>query len=387
MRKISNTLAMENLFSNVPTLGDPDLPPGGGSKLLKAFSEKVLRPRVPIVSQDCGTLLGKRMKASYSWVGQTSLNNLYQDRNPSLEPLISAGEVIQESHLQGQTSILKYYSDVFVRSVDSCVAVGPDQKKGLCQKCLFADAPYLWRIRLPSISNLLGDEGDDPLFWYLEDVRGGIRQTYLVYYAWEDDEVEPSEEDVSELSAVSGTPAEDIIFVRVDIAEGESPSANTVLALQEYGLWGASTSEDYLFIKPSFYQSPATTNAPYVNEVGSGGHIPGWECTTHPTGFPWGEVAKLSNLPTQGFYHRLARSYSGSLLGLAPVNPVNIPLREEVFYSLVSDNDIAVAYREMSSVLFGKLPTDLLRYIEDIPDRMEKALMIIATYTIYSYIG
>jgi len=103
-------------------------------------------------------------------------------------------------------------------------------------------------------------------------------------------------------------------------------------------------------------------------------------------GFEVNKAVKISDNSILGFYSRLIESYGGSMVGLSQISAKNLPFREELIRNNISDNDVTVAFRELASLGLA-IPLGLIDYIKTVPDRLDKALLIIAVYSVYTYIG
>lgn len=392
MRKLANTIALENLFNAVPGKNSSGYPAGSGSLLLKAFSEKVFRPNVPVVKEDCGTKLGRLVYADTDLIGKTTLSDVMGGAGNTVV-LCPKDKIITEEDLN---KILKgSIPKVRVRTLDSCVALSPEGTPGVCRKCLHASASYTFKVSFPegTTSSSFVDFGTlyplqpIPKYWLLEDVRNNTRYTYVVYYNDESILLGDGSPRVRTPSGVTELPAlvpasDPVTYVRVAILKADSLETvlrKTAEALDYTGDFTCSVSEGSLLIRDVVYSNIAEVNIPYSP---TSNYISGISYQA----LSRGEKTRLDQHSLGGFYDRLAESYSGSLLGVRKATDQPLPFREELFYHIVSDNDVAIAYRDLNKVLGKKVPLDMLRYIDEIPDRLEKSLLIIAVYTIYSFI-
>ena len=77
----------------------------------------------------------------------------------------------------------------------------------------------------------------------------------------------------------------------------------------------------------------------------------------------------------------LAKSYSGSLIGLLPLLSDYLPIPSQLYQSFLSDSLLALMKIEISG--YKDIPLDMIDYIDVIIDKLEKALYIILLYAIY----
>lgn len=393
MRKLANTVALENLFTAVPGKNAPGYPAGSGSMLLKAFSEKVFHPNVPVVKDDCGTKLGRLVYADSDLVGKVALN----DVKNGATVVCPKGTIITDDYLY--LILQAGIAQVRIRTLDSCVA-SSSGVPGVCARCLHASAEYTFKASFSSGTTAtsfvaFGTNSPNqpiPKYWFLEDTRNDTRHTYVVYYNDESVVLEDGSPRVRKPSGIApSTPPlalklvtneGTITYVRVAVKSTDSLETillKTAMAVANTGQFFCYTSGSDLYIRDLVYSPILTTNVPYSPTSYA---IDGISFK----GLSRDNKARLDQHSPEGFYDYFARSYSGSLLGVRRATAFPLPFREELFYATVSDNDVAIAYRELNKVLGKKVPLDMLRYIDEIQDRLEKALLIIAVYTIYSFI-
>jgi len=398
MRTISNTVVFENMYRNVPAVGDPDIPPGRGSFLLKTFSERVLHPGVAIVTEDCGTLLGTLTEADDSIVGKVPINDVYSlsGAGDPVDVIHQDGQLIYADDLLTENGIRQYYAFIRARGLESCTAYGPEGRPGVCAKCLRASSDYAYKLSFPdNISDIVVDVGY-PKFWYLENVVDGVRQTYLVYYHKEGQPTPlPYINEIHEADAVDvGYTTEPIIYIPVEttvlddatVAVSNTVEAiNAVVDINGLRAFEASSTGLNLLIKSTLHQTALTTNPPY-NLLGHPYAIPDMVIESKYRGFEVNKAVKISDNSILGFYSRLIESYGGSMVGLSQISAKNLPFREELIRNNISDNDVTVAFRELASLGLA-IPLGLIDYIKTVPDRLDKALLIIAVYSVYTYIG
>jgi hypothetical protein len=394
MRKLANTVALENLFTAVPGKNAPGYPAGSGSMLLKAFSEKVFRPNVPVVKDDCGTKLGRLIYSDTDLIGKVLLNDVMGGAGNNTV-VCPAGKLVTSEDL---TKIISEgIPQVRIRTLDSCVA-SSSGVQGVCGKCLHASAEYTFKVTVPSLSTstsfvAFGTNSPNqptPRYWMLEDVVNDTRNTYVVYY---NDESVVGTNGLPKVRKPNGiTPASlptnlvtnEGVIAYVQVAVLVTDSLETILrktaeALDKTGQFSCSVVNNELFIRDIFYSPVLTTHVPYSPTSNA---IDGISFK----GLSKDSKARLDQHTMEGFYDRFSESSSGSILGVKKATDFPLPFREELFYATVSDNDVAIAYRELNKVLGKKVPLDMLRYIDELPDRLEKSLLIIAVYTIYSFL-
>lgn len=76
----------------------------------------------------------------------------------------------------------------------------------------------------------------------------------------------------------------------------------------------------------------------------------------------------------------LAKSYSGSLIGLLPLLDTLLPIKPALYQSLLSDTMMTLMKIEISG--YPNIPLSMIDYIDVITDKLEKALYIILLYVI-----
>lgn len=118
-RSFSNTLLYESTLDTI-TSSNP---------ILHNVVNTLLLPTVRIVEEDCGTLLGKEMQASFSADGLIEVSTGLPITPSRRNTLVSGGT----------------YS-VNIRSISTCVSSG-----GICRTCLASSRP---RLTVPAINSL-----------------------------------------------------------------------------------------------------------------------------------------------------------------------------------------------------------------------------------------
>ena len=91
---------------------------------------------------------------------------------------------------------------------------------------------------------------------------------------------------------------------------------------------------------------------------------------------------KLSSDPLLEY---IAKSYSGSLMGIAPLPSYQLLLKPSLYSSLFSDSHMQLLRNELDNYS-SNIPTQYLDYCDTIVDKLEKVLYIIYTYAIYGNI-
>lgn len=78
----------------------------------------------------------------------------------------------------------------------------------------------------------------------------------------------------------------------------------------------------------------------------------------------------------------LAKTYSGSMLGMKPVPSPMLPIRSLLISSLIPDNKLASVVEYTQEI--EKIPSDYRTYLDSISDKFEKTLYTIAINCIYT---
>ena len=125
----------------------------------------------------------------------------------------------------------------------------------------------------------------------------------------------------------------------------------------------------YLFYKGQLVPS---SNYTLVNGV----------LTLHPTLYISGQmVIRYTLTDTTSFMHWLASTYSGYILGMAPLPAAALPIRSLLLTSLILDNRLQSMCNYIKNL--DQIPPTYVQYIDSIIDPLEKALYVIAIYTLY----
>jgi hypothetical protein len=83
--------------------------------------------------------------------------------------------------------------------------------------------------------------------------------------------------------------------------------------------------------------------------------------------------------PFQGF---IAKTYSGALLGMQPLPTIKTLLRERLYETQFSDNFIALMVDEITPL--KAIPRTYLEYLDKLHSRLEKVLLCLYLFAIYS---
>lgn len=443
MRTVTNYLAFENLFPNLPNPFTAT--PSGeivGDAQLYSFSQKIFNPTVRLVEEDCGTLLGNIISLDKNSIGKVSLKataeveydvgfrmniGLVTGTNPVTfgpqytadfsatfysiaERVIGDGDTLlvsqgpnvlysvievdpvaktitaepefqslplssnQEVSLRAYsivakddvltgskvTALLTQGTKVGVRSLSTCVS-----EEGVCKKCYRGAYPSTSArgdamLSFPPASSM--SDGQYFTLWSANDAE----QFYVLY----------------NIDAGVTDPAPGgMTRILVNIAGSDNPSS---VALKTY-----QAINSFRF-GSVFY----TTN--YFQDSFDVGHYSYAPATTLASNFDVTDLiitdlrvdvdgAVTLTLPSLTPFHSyLAHTYSGGMLGFKPFSKDKLPLREGLLISMVTDNDIAVAYRRVSKM--PSIPPDLLQYLNSIEQKLEKILFLIMLYGMFTYV-
>lgn len=104
---------------------------------------------------------------------------------------------------------------------------------------------------------------------------------------------------------------------------------------------------------------------------------------TMPSTLPINEILTVHYVATsvKPFFGYVARSYTGGLLGIKALPTESLIVRPSLVYSLISEGQI----NRIKSLLqsFNTIESTYYRFIDAIPDNLEKALYMIMLYGIY----
>lgn len=93
-------------------------------------------------------------------------------------------------------------------------------------------------------------------------------------------------------------------------------------------------------------------------------------------------VVKFFRYTSEPFLGYMARSYSGSVLGIQPLPTLDTVLREGLYPEYISEGYLDAMARELT--VYKAIPDSFLDYMETISDKLEKALFILYIYAIFS---
>jgi len=82
------------------------------------------------------------------------------------------------------------------------------------------------------------------------------------------------------------------------------------------------------------------------------------------------------------FMYCLAKTYAGSMMGMKPLPSPMLPLKPRLLADLVPDPALTDVVNLVKSN--SNIPEDSVRYLDNIPDRLEKALYALALGSVYS---
>ena len=135
MRSLTNFLLLETIFDNIST----------SNTKVRTFANRVLSPTLEIVSEDCGTKLGRVMILGANAVNKVSLLTYGTFGIETIEE----GDVLTESKV---IALLTNQSTVATRSISTCTASG-----GLCRKCVYGSyyGVYTSLEEVPAVSDTL----------------------------------------------------------------------------------------------------------------------------------------------------------------------------------------------------------------------------------------
>jgi hypothetical protein len=94
-------------------------------------------------------------------------------------------------------------------------------------------------------------------------------------------------------------------------------------------------------------------------------------------------VLDYYTITSDPFLEYIAKSYSGSLLGLLPLPSYPLLLRPSLYESMFSDSYVALMRADLNNYS-SDIPPTYLEYCDTIPDKLEKILFMIYLYAIYA---
>lgn len=279
MRTYSNFLLFEEVLDFAPQV----------DQKLYQFVQDVIRPRVRVVSTDCGTTVGTSIDVNYEIEGLIELATDDVLDKARITTLLTAGT----------------YS-VAVRNLYSCVA-----ENGICSRCY--QGTYI-DMATPAVDSTIRLE---PEYNYQTEVfiADGTHTDFVL--------TEPDTEYTKVLVLIDG----------VILSSGYT-IANMTL---------------------SFTVAPANTK-----------HI----------------VVKYYKVTAQPFVGWLSNTYSGALLGMRPLSAQLLHIRPSLAQSLYNDEELNIMKQQLENYKF--IPSDSMSYIENIHDKLERAIFISMLYGIFS---
>ena len=380
-RKYPNTTALSGLFDDIPDEGDPRIPSGSGSGFLRMFSQKVINPRVKIASYSCMTLLGDKVPLDSDVIGRVPIFPIMDDQG---NIIVDVDQAITNTILEAHPDLFKRLKkSIRVRSVSSCTATDEEGNPGVCMACLVAGADYTFRITLPDTPLYIDEQNINSRFFAIEQLTGDNRQTVVIYYDLE------GHGHTLDLSQFVEKPAktdssEALITLAVPTTHDDSKDVliNKTIEVINNSLpfYRAVRRDDDILLRMNGVFDPGLMNVPYGTEDGEIEIV----SARLYRDLQIGSLVNIRNRSSFRWFHRLCNSFSGSLIGLASVGEVPMPVREEVILHTVTEHDVNTAFRELSKKLGAVIPPDMLSYVDELHDRIEKSAMIVALYSIYS---
>lgn len=96
-------------------------------------------------------------------------------------------------------------------------------------------------------------------------------------------------------------------------------------------------------------------------------------------------VVRYYKHTTQPFMGYLAKSYSGSLLGMSVLPTDNLHLRSGLMQQLLGDSQLEIVKQQLEAYKIVTSP--YINYIDTIKDKLEKALYLLAIYGIFANVS
>lgn len=317
-RSFSGYLLIEDLFDNFPDTFKP----------LYNEAQSLFNPTVRIVSDDCRTLLGKRVDLDFTLIGRTELSTDKVLDRDSISTMLAAGTY-----------------KVSIRTPSHCTAIG-----GVCRKCYLATTSgtgsasvgdmkplksevisgfYSFNITRDDLSVIIPlsvDDVDRVEFYYNDDLY-----TKYTVNTTDDDQIS-------------------ISFERTFRAplRGEA--------------------QDFVILLEGLDEIPLELEKKSVTGDGDEISVRAYRNSTSP------------------FVTYLAKTYAGSLLGASPVDSSDLPLRLGLIKERISAPKLAalVDYLEPYSEY---IPATYMSYIDSIKDPLERELYVLALYAVYCDVG
>lgn len=93
-------------------------------------------------------------------------------------------------------------------------------------------------------------------------------------------------------------------------------------------------------------------------------------------------IGTTVRMPTdpESYINYLGNTYGGSLLGVSPLPADPLPIRPDMFASLVTSEEMDTMVSNLQAL---KVPDDEIDYLNTIHDKLERAFMIVAYYGVY----
>ena len=97
-------------------------------------------------------------------------------------------------------------------------------------------------------------------------------------------------------------------------------------------------------------------------------------------------VLHYYTISSDPFLEYMAKSYSGALLGIAPLPSYQLKLKPSLYQGMFSDNQVSLLKNELTPYSTS-IPPTFLEYCDTINDPLEKVLFIIYLYAIYGNVS
>jgi hypothetical protein len=120
--------------------------------------------------------------------------------------------------------------------------------------------------------------------------------------------------------------------------------------------------------------------------IQTGGYSVSGSTLTLDTALPQGDhlVVKFMKTTAQPYVGYLARTYTGSLLGMQSLTTQNIIIRPSLAQSLFTDEELNLAKGILESSYRGIVTSNFIDYIDTMQDKLERAIFISLLYGLYS---
>lgn len=280
MRTYSSFLLFEDVLDFAPTT-NPDL---------YQFVQRVIKPRVLVVEENCFTNIGKVITVNYEIEGLIELSTNTAITKTRIDELLSSGTY-----------------KASVRNLHSCTT-----STGICRTCYAGT--------------------------YLDQIAPGVG-TYI--------NLEP--EYNYQTDVIIGSGANDVFTL------SESPLNYTKVLVFITGV-----------IQSTGYTISDTTIT-----------------FTSPPALGTNAVVKFYTTSSQPFVGFLADTYTGSLLGMRPLQTQTINIRPSLAQKLFTNEELDIA-KEQLIKSYKTVTRNYLDYIDTIDDKLEKAIYLGMLYGLYS---